>query len=156
MERTTLLKELKRIVSGEELRHAALEKVAALIKESGNHRWVGLYAVDHAAGLVSNLAWSGLGAPEFPTFPITKGLTNSAISSRKTVNVGNVASDPRYLTAFATTKSEIIVPIFDSTRENVVGTIDVECEQPNAFDLQTQGLLEECAELLTPLWRASH
>ena len=156
MQRTTLLKELKRIVSGEELRHAALEKVAALIKESGNHRWVGLYAVDHAAGLVSNLAWSGPGAPEFPTFPMTKGLTNSAISSRKTVNVGNVASDPRYLTAFATTKSEIIVPIFDSTRENVVGTIDVECEQPNAFDLQTQGLLEECAELLTPLWRASH
>jgi len=155
MERTTLLKELKRIVSGEELRRAALEKVAALIKES-NHRWVGLYAVDHLAGLVLNLVWSGPGAPEFPTFPITKGLTNSAISSRKTVNVGNVASDPRYLTAFGTTKSQIIVPIFDSTRENVVGTIDVECEQPNAFDLQTQGLLEECAELLTPLWRASH
>jgi putative methionine-R-sulfoxide reductase with GAF domain len=49
-----------------------------------------------------------------------------------------------------------IVPIFDATRENVVGTIDVTSEQPNAFDLQTQGLFEECAELLTPLWRASH
>jgi len=156
MERTTLLKELKRLVSGGELRRGALEKVAALIKESGNHRWVGLYDVDHSAGLVSNIVWSGPGAPEFPTFPITKGLTGSAISSGKTVNVGHVASDPRYLTAFGTTKSEIIVPIFDSTRENVVGTIDVESEQPNAFDPQTQGLLEECAELLTPLWRASH
>jgi len=83
MERTTLLKELKRIVSGEELRRAALEKAAALIKESGNHRWVGLYAVDHAAGLVSNLVWSGPGAPEFPTFPITKDLTNSAISAER-------------------------------------------------------------------------
>jgi L-methionine (R)-S-oxide reductase len=156
MDRTTVLKELKRIVSGGELRRAALEKVAALIKESGKHRWVGLYDVDHAAGLVSNIVWSGPGAPEFPTFPITKGLTSSAVSSRKTVNVGNVASDPRYLTAFGTTKSEIIVPIFDATRENVVGTIDVESEQPNAFDPPTQGLLEECAELLTPLWPASH
>jgi putative methionine-R-sulfoxide reductase with GAF domain len=156
MERTTLLEELKRLVSGGELRRGAFEKVAALIKESGNHRWVGLYRVDHAAGLVSNIAWSGPGAPEFPTFPITKGLTSAAISSRKIVNVGNVASDARYLTAFATTKSEIIVPIFDATQENVVGTIDVESEQPNAFDLQTQGLLEECAELLTPFWRASH
>jgi GAF domain-containing protein len=156
MDRTTLLKELKRLVSGGEPRRAALEKAAALIKESGNHRWVGLYDVDDAAGLVSNIARSGPGAPEFPTFPITKGLTSSAISSRKTVNVGNVASDPRYLTAFGTTKSEIIVPIFDTTRENVVGTIDVESAQPNAFDRQTQGLLEECAELLTPLWRASH
>jgi L-methionine (R)-S-oxide reductase len=156
MDRTTLLKELKRLVSGGELRRAALEKAAALIKESGNHRWVGLYDVDHAAGLVSNIVWSGPGAPEFPTFPITKGLTSSAISSRKTVNVGNVASDPRYLTAFGTTKSEIIVPIFDATGENVVGTIDVESAQPNAFDLQTQGLLEECADVLDPLWRASH
>lgn len=156
MDRSTLLKELKRIVSAGELRRAALEKVAALIKESGNHRWVGLYHVDHAAGLVSNIVRSGPGAPEFPTFPITKGLRSSALSSRKTVRVGNVVSDPRYLTAFGTTKSEIIVPIFDSTRENVVATIDVESEQPNAFDPQTQGPLEECAELLTPLWRASH
>ena len=156
MEETNLLKELKRIASGREPRRAALEKVAALIQESGNHRWVGLYDVVHTAGLVSNIVWSGPGAPEFPTFPITKGLTGSAISSGKTVNVGHVASDPRYLTAFGTTKSEIIVPIFDSTRENVVGTIDVESEQPNAFDPQTQGLLEECAELLAPLWRASH
>ncbi|HEY1467446.1 MAG TPA: GAF domain-containing protein [Candidatus Acidoferrum sp.] len=159
MDRATLLKELQRIVSVREPRFAALEKIAALIKESGNHRWVGLYDIDHAAGLVSNIVWSGPGAPEFPTFPITKGLTGSAISSRKTVNVGNVANDPRYLTAFGTTQSEIIVPIFDAARENVVGTINVESEQPNAFDPHTQGLLEECAELLTPLWRlwrASH
>jgi putative methionine-R-sulfoxide reductase with GAF domain len=156
MDRTSLLKELERIVSGPGTRHAALEKIAALIIESGNHRWVGLYDVDHADGLVSNIVWSGPGAPEFPIFPITKGLTGSAISSRKTVNVGNVAGDPRYLIAFQTTKSEIIVPIFDAGRENVVGTIDVESEQPNAFDPQTQGLLEECAELLRPLWPAWH
>jgi L-methionine (R)-S-oxide reductase len=156
MDRATLLKELQRAVSGREPRRAAFGKVAVLIKNSGNHRWVGLYDVDHGAGLVSNFVWSGPGAPEFPTFPLGKGLTGAAISSRKTVNVGNVASDPRYLTAFGTTKSEIIVPIFDAAREIVVGTIDVESEQPNAFDPQTQGLLEECAELLTPLWRASH
>jgi L-methionine (R)-S-oxide reductase len=156
MDRTTLLEELKGIVSAGETGPAALAKVAALIKESGNHRWVGLYDVNHAAGVVSNIVWSGPGEPEFLTFPITEGLTGSAISMRKTVNVGNVASDPRYLIAFGTTKSEIIVPIFDLTRENVVGTIDVESEQPAAFDPRTQGLLEGCAELLTPLWRASH
>lgn len=55
MNRTTLLEELKGIVSAGETRPAALRKVAALIKESGNHRWVGLYDVNHAAGLVSNI-----------------------------------------------------------------------------------------------------
>jgi L-methionine (R)-S-oxide reductase len=156
MDRTRLLKELQGIVSGPGTRHAALKKVAALIKAGGNHRWVGLYDVDHARGLVTNIVWAGPGAPEFPTFPITKGLTGAAISNRKTVNVGNVAGDARYLTAFGTTKSEIIVPIFDAGREHVVGTIDIESEQPNAFDPRTQGLLEACAELLRPLWRASH
>ena len=67
MDRTTLLEELKGIVSAGETRPAALAKVAALIKESGNHRWVGLYDVNHAAGLVSNIVWSGPGAPEFLT-----------------------------------------------------------------------------------------
>ena len=156
MHRATLLEELERIVSGPGTRHAALEKIAALIKESGKHRWVGLYDVDHADGLVSNIVCAGPGAPEFPAFPITKGLTGSAITSRKTVNVGNVAGDPRYLTAFQTTQSEIIVPIFDSAQKNVVGTIDIESEQPNAFDPRTQGLLEECAELLRPWWQATH
>ncbi len=155
MERTSLLKELQGLVSGPGTRHGALKKVAALIKARGHHRWVGLYDVDHALGLVTNIVWAGPGAPEFPTFPITQGLTGAAISSQKTVNVGNVAGDPRYLTAFATTKSEIIVPIFDPRREQVVGTIDIESEQPDAFDPRTQGLLEACAELLRPLWRAS-
>ena len=147
---------LRSIVAAPGDRTRRARRVAEVMREARGFRWVGLYDVDPTAGLVSNIVWSGPGAPEFRTFPITKGLTGSAISTRKTVNVGNVRSDPRYLTAFGTTKSEIIVPIFDSTRENVVGTIDVESEQPNAFDPQTEGLLEECAELLAPLWRASH
>jgi hypothetical protein len=31
---------------------------------------------------------------------ITKGLTRAAIAGRRTINVGEVAADPRYLTAF--------------------------------------------------------
>jgi L-methionine (R)-S-oxide reductase len=156
MERDGLLATLKQIITSSQSRFEALGHVARSIKESGKHRWVGLYDVHHELGLVTNTVWSGPSAPEYPSFPISQGLTGAAISSRKTVNVGNVAGDPRYLTAFATTKSEIIVPIFDAARENVVGTVDVESEQPNAFDPRTQGLLEECAELLRPLWRASH
>src|SRR6516165_6424868 len=42
----------------------------------------------------------------------------------------NVASDPRYLRAFGSTRSQIIVPVFDEARETV-GTIDVESEEPH-------------------------
>src|SRR6266436_2674257 len=105
---------------------------------NGSYRWVGLYDVDSQAGEVVNLVWDGLGAPEYPTFPIGKGLTGSAIQESKVINVGDVAADPRYLTAFGSTRSEIIVPILDSKADKVIGTIDVESERPNAFDEQTE------------------
>jgi len=84
-----------------------------------------------------------------------KGPYLAAISAKKTINVGDVASDPNYLTALESTRSEIIVPVVDATRDRVIGTIDVESERPNAFDSETQALLEECARLLVDFWAAS-
>ena len=95
---------------------------------------------------------SGPDAPEYPTFPLTRGLTGAAIASRKTVNVGNVGADPRYLTTFDSTKSEIIVPVFDTKGRNIVGAIDVESEISNAFSADVQTLLETCSEISRPLW----
>ena len=66
---------------------------------------------------------------------------------------GMSRADPRYLAAFGTTTSEIIVPVFDGLGENVVGTIDVESEKPNAFTKDVQALLEVCSNVIRPLWR---
>jgi L-methionine (R)-S-oxide reductase len=148
-----VLADLRGLASAGARRMASLQKIADLLRNAGSYRWVGLYAVDHAAGIVSNIVWSGPGAPEYPSFPISKGLTGAAISTRKTVNVGDVASDPRYLTAFGTTRSEIIVPVFDLSEGSVVGTIDVESEDVNAFGSDVQAFLEACSEAIGPLWR---
>jgi putative methionine-R-sulfoxide reductase with GAF domain len=72
------------------------------------------------------------------------------------VNVGDVSADPRYLTAFGSTRSEIIVPIFNQTRDRVIGTIDVESEEPNAFTKDIEGLLEACAQVIRALWNYPH
>src|SRR6266436_567207 len=154
VDRDMLMRDLGILVLAAKDRVTALQTVAELLRGSGRYRWVGLYDVDRAAETVTNIVWSGPGAPEYPAFPITKGLTGAAISTRKTVNVGDVAADPRYLTAFGTTKSEIIVPVFDRAGENVVGTIDVESEKPNAFSEDVQARLEDCASVIRPLWRA--
>lgn len=150
--RKRLVEELRQIFAAHTERIAALKAVANALKRAGSFRWVGLYDVDHAAGLVKNVVYSGPGAPEYPTFPIGKGLTSAVIASRKTVNVGNVAADPRYLTAFGSTRSEIIIPVLDTAGEAVVGTIDIESEIPNAFSAETQAMLEFVAEILRPLW----
>jgi L-methionine (R)-S-oxide reductase len=153
-ERERLLSDLENIVSGTRDRVASLQQVANLIKSHGSYRWVGLYAVDRAAGVVRSIVWSGPGAPEYPTFPMTKGLTGAAIAGRQIVNIGDVSADPRYLTAFGTTRSEIIVPVFDREGKNVVGTIDIESEQPNAFKADVEDVLQACSGVIRSLWES--
>jgi putative methionine-R-sulfoxide reductase with GAF domain len=152
MTQSRVLDELKGILRQAGSREARAKRIAEVIRASGPYRWVGIYDVNIAGGLVSNLAWSGLGAPAYPTFPITKGLTSRAIASRKAINVGNVANESAYLTALGSTQSEIIVPILDNMGQNVLGTIDIESEKRDAFDKETEQLLEQYAEVLRPLW----
>jgi putative methionine-R-sulfoxide reductase with GAF domain len=143
----SLIADLQNVVSTGGDRIGRLKLVADLLRERG-----GLYDVDGPSGVVRNIVWSGPGAPEYPTFPITSGLTGAAIAGRKTVNVGNISADARYLTAFGSTRSEIIVPVFDESG-SVAGTIDIESEETNEFDAGTQALLEACAAVIRPLWR---
>jgi L-methionine (R)-S-oxide reductase len=90
--------------------------------------------------------------PAFPRFPVAKGLCGSAVALRSVVNVGNVQEDPRWLTTFGTTRSEIIVPVLE-TGGQAIGLIDVESDVVNAFSIEDQGFLTDCAPLLVPLFR---
>ena len=129
------------------------QQIADVVRPLGPYRWVGVY--DVSADLVSIIAWSGPGAPAYPTFPVTKGLTSSAMREKSTVVVGDVRSDPRYLTAFGSTLSEIIIPVLDPRDSRVVGTIDVESERANAFSAMDQRKLEKCANAALGLWMAT-
>lgn len=133
-----------------------LRQAANFIQRSGKYRWVGLYDVNHTLGEVWHLVSSGSGVPAYPVFALDKGLTGVAIRESRTINIGDVTSDPHYLTAFPTTRSEIIVPIFDLLRSEVIGTIDVESENPEAFPDREQVFLEDCADLLRGIWTAGN
>jgi putative methionine-R-sulfoxide reductase with GAF domain len=126
------------------------QQISDAIRALGPYRWVGV--CDVSAELVSIIAWSGPSAPAYPTFPATKGLTSSAIREKSPVVVGDVRGDPRYLTAFGSTLSEIIIPILDPRNSRVIGTIDVESERANAFSATDQERLERCARAALALW----
>jgi L-methionine (R)-S-oxide reductase len=125
-------------------------RIADLVRGLRNYRWVGVY--DVGPEFVSMIAYSGPSAPAYPHFPIARGLTGVAIRARKTIVVGDVRNDPRYLTAFGSTRSEIIIPVLDEKSSAVVGTIDVESEQVNAFSEADQTMLAECSIAASPLW----
>ena len=137
-------------------RTEALKTVASEVRRAGGFRWVGLYDVDRALGVVVNLVWDGPAPPENPVFAIGAGLTGVAIAEQRTVNVGDVAAEPRYLIALDSTRSEMIVPILgDLIPGNccVAGTLDVESSEFDAFPAEVQAALEACAETIRPLWR---
>ena len=124
------------------------ECVAASIRRFGGYRWVGVY--DVTPDEIAVIGWDGAAAPMYPRFPRDQGLCGAAVAAGAPVVVGDVATDPRYLTTHTTTRSEIVVPVFqDGT---VVGLIDVESERPNAFGESDKQLLERCAAVIVPLW----
>jgi len=55
------------------------------------------------------------------------------VAAKRTVLVNDMTTDPRCLTAFAGTLAEIIVPVVDPAVGAVVGTLDVESPERDAF-----------------------
>lgn len=145
-----VLNEIRSIAAGGNDRVAKAKRLAERIQLLGQYRWVGIYEV--GSELVSILSWSGPSAPEYPEFPVNKGLTGAAIQEKRTVVVGDVRKDPRYLTAFGSTLSEIIVPVLAPGGARVIGTVDVESDVANAFSQRDQQMIEHCAQAALPLW----
>jgi putative methionine-R-sulfoxide reductase with GAF domain/GNAT superfamily N-acetyltransferase len=122
--------------------------VAELVRAGTRRRWVGIYEL--RANEVVNLAWSGPSEPAHMRFPATMGLTGAAIATKAPVVCNDVSADPRYLTAFTSTASEMIVPVV--MEGQVVGTLDVEDQRRDAFYTNDQDLFEALAAAVRPLF----
>ena len=124
------------------------QRVVDLLHDRFEHYdWVGIYWVD-GTDLVLG-PWIGPEATEHTRIPIGTGVCGAAAESGRTEIVADVNADPRYLACFASTKSEIVVPIFDGGE--VIGEIDVDGSDLDAFDEMDARFLEEVAALVAPL-----
>ncbi len=126
----------------------ASQRVVELLRDRFTHYdWVGIYWVD-GADLVLG-PWSGPEATEHTRIPIGSGICGAAAASGQTEIVPDVNADPRYLACFASTRSEIVVPIFEGG--NVIGEVDIDGSDLDAFDETDARFLEEVAALVAPL-----
>jgi L-methionine (R)-S-oxide reductase len=128
---------------------AAQRVVEELHNRFGHYDWVGIYWVDAAAHELVLGQWIGPEATEHTRIPMGVGICGAAASSGRTEIVEDVTSDPRYLACFASTRSEIVVPIFAEAA--VVGEIDIDGSDPAAYGETDARFLEEVAALLAPL-----
>jgi GAF domain-containing protein len=128
---------------------AVLERTVALLAASDDRfDWTGVYLVDGDDLVLGPF----VGSPtDHSRIPIGQGICGAAAAARATIVVDDVGADPRYLACFATTRSEIVVPILAG--ERVVGEIDIDSDRAAAFDDCDRALLEAVAARLAALAR---
>jgi len=122
---------------------AAQRVVDTLHDRFPRYDWVGVYWVN-GSDLVLG-PWVGPQATEHSRIPIGTGVCGAAAASGTTEIVPDVSADDRYLACFASTRSEIF------HEGEVVGEIDIDGSDLDAFDQTDARFLEEVAALLAPL-----
>ena len=135
------------IATASDRREAAQRAVEVLHDRFPHYDWVGVYWVEGTELVLG--PWICPAATEHTRIPIGTGICGAAAASGETEIVDDVNADPRYLACFASTKSEIVVPIFADGE--VTGEIDIDGSDAGAFDETDGRFLEEVAALLAPL-----
>jgi GAF domain-containing protein len=125
---------------------ATLKKTAEMVRAERNYRWVGIYKIERGDFIIA--VGTGDQPPTYKRFPITQGLCGAAAEARETLIVGDVRKDARWLPAFWSTQSEIIVPIVSEMNGRVLGVIDVESDKLDAFGDDDRDFLEHVAALM--------
>lgn len=120
--------------------------VEALAAAFDHFHWTGIYLLDDQELVLGPY----VGLPtEHQRIPLGRGICGAAASEGRSIVVVDVRADPRYLSCFLSTRSEIVVPILDG--ERVIGEIDVDSDRPAAFGDADRLLLEAIAARLAPL-----
>ncbi len=141
-----LLKEFEILAASAGALNPLLQRISQRIHEKlTRYNWVGFYFMEAPA--FDALVLGPYVGSFMPTLRITldQGLCGAAASTRQTVCVNNVPTDPRYLGSDMV-KSNIVVPIF--VKKNVVAEICIESYFANTFDPDERKFIESCAALV--------
>jgi L-methionine (R)-S-oxide reductase len=122
-----------------------LQDVVDLLYQFFNkYNWIGVYLIKEDYLILG--PWKGKQVTEHIKIPIGEGICGSAAKTGKTELINNVKKDNRYLACFLSTKSEIVVPI---KKDNiVVGEIDIDSDNKDAFNNKDNEFLEKIADML--------
>ncbi len=123
-----------------------LQKIVDFLHTSFAHyNWVGIYLIHENMLLLK--AWQGKKATEHTKIPLGVGICGSAAQTGKTEIIDNVKDDQRYLACFASTRSELVVPIQKNRR--IIGEIDIDSDTPAAFTKNDAQFVEKIADMLS-------
>lgn len=128
-----------------ELLQSAVEQVARL---SPKFHWVGVYLL---RGDTLELG-PFVGEPtEHQRIPVGVGVCGTAVKENADQNVADVRERGNYLACSPKTRSELVVLIRDPQRK-VVGQIDIDSHELNAFGPEEERSVRRIADQLGEVW----
>jgi L-methionine (R)-S-oxide reductase len=136
-----LLAEVDLLVSREQQPASLRKSIVQLLNMEPTYGWVGMYLV--RGGELRLDAWKGPAPTTHTSIQIGKGICGFAAKTGRTEIVSDVSKDPRYLQCFASTRSEIVVPIIFNGK--IVGEIDIDADVVNAHSSIDREFLEALA-----------
>ena len=110
---------------------AQMATVSSLIHYAFGFLWTGFYRVVPPGSLLCIGPYQGtLGCLEIT---IGRGVCGTAAAQRRTIVVEDVAQFPGHIACDPRSKSEIVVPVFDSAGD-LIGVLDVDSDRLSSFD----------------------
>ncbi len=78
--------------------------------------------------------------------PFDKGVCGACASTEQVQLVPDVDAFPGHIACASTTRSELVLPVFDSSR-SLIAVFDIDSDQPDAFDEGDAAALSDILEL---------
>ena len=117
-----------------------MQELAAL----PGYNWSGIYRLEGSVLLLDAF----VGEPtEHTEIPVGRGVCGTAVADRANQVIPDVREISNYLACSTTTRSEIVVLIFDAAGD-IWGQIDIDGHEVGAFDESDERFLAEVAGLI--------
>jgi len=112
--------------------------------------WVGIYLLEDGDELVLH---NYIGRPtDHDRIPVGRGVCGEAVAEGRDINVADVRERENYLACSAETRSELVVLIRDSDSGEIHGQVDLDSDDPDAFDERDEREVRVVADWLAGLF----
>jgi L-methionine (R)-S-oxide reductase len=139
----SLIPQIKGLLEGEPDLIANMGNIAAALKEQFNWFWVGFYLIKD-----DELVLAPFQGPVACTrIKKGRGVCGTSWLQQKTLIVPDVEKFPGHIACSSLSRSEIVIPLYNSGK--IVGVLDVDSEHFDHFDDVDQQYLEEIVALIS-------
>lgn len=141
-----LLPKIRSLIAGETDEIAIMATIVCELHHSDTRfDWTGFYRVTEAGILKIGPYQGGHGCL---VIPFDRGVCGRCAREAKTQLVDDVHAVPDHIACASSTRSEIVVPVFDHSGR-VRAVLDIDSDQPAAFNSSDAAFLEMVCGLLT-------